>query len=726
VTAVHMGEVASSVARAGTRATATLFTVTSILTASLLFLVQPMVGRMVLPSFGGSPQVWTTAMLFFQTALLLGYGYTHVATSRINRRMQPWVHVGLALLPLVLLPIVVNVNLVSEDLPPVVKLITGLAAGVAAPFVLVSTSGPLLQRWFSWTDHPNANDPYFLYAAGNIGSIGGLLAYPFVIEPLLTVKQQSQVWTVGYLLVVLLLATCAVVVRTHRTDTVVAAVTSSPIQIGWSRVCRWLLWAFVPSSLMLAVTSHLSTDIAAVPMMWVLPLTAYLVTFTVAFSIFGSAVAKVATVVAPAVILSAFSVGADTFGATFAIGLQVLLVLVGGLIAHGRLSADRPAPEALTKFYVVIAVGGALGGLFNGIVAPLIFPTVFEYGLICALTLALVVEWQRLVRTDRISGLIRPFVALVLALLPLALIIVDSDAVGLSPVSHAVVLVALCAVLATPLGRSGALGLGALLFALVPQVAELAGSETVERTFFGVHRVTRDGDKLKLVHGSTVHGLQDMTSEESERRPLTYYHQAGPLGDVARLFESGKAVGVVGLGSGTLAAYGRPNQEVVFHEIDQAVVDIANDQFTYLANSPATVTVTLGDGRLTVAEIDSKYAALIVDAFTSDAIPVHLLTIEAIEEYLQAIEPDGFVAFNVSNRFIDLQPVLRGASSKLGLAALTRTGKDTADGGTAAQWVVLARDAKRIDVLKSSGWKPLPQRSVVWTDQRSSVWAVRK
>lgn len=706
-----------------------LYAATSVLTAALLFLLQPMVARMMLPAFGGSPQVWTTTMLFFQTALLAGYGYTHVTTTRIDRRAQPWAHLAVMVLPLALLPIGLTVEPSGRGgVVPGVELLTALTIGVAGPFVVIATSGPLVQRWFSWTDHRRARDPYFLYAAGNVGSMGGLLVYPFVVEPYLDVAEQSRLWAAGYVLALVLITACVLVMRRRPDDA--RSVPAMPPERGRPipsrRIGRWLLQAFVPSSLMLGATSLLSTDVAAVPLLWVLPLAAYLLTFTVAFSRIGAPVLRVATYAAPAVVALAVGLAPGTFGVPTAVALQVLLVLVGGLVAHGRLAADRPAPSQLTRFYLVVAVGGALGGLFNGLVAPLVFPTVFEYGFVIALLMGLVIEWREIVRgAARWPRAGRLAAAILLAASPVALLLLSSlKALPASPALRVTVVVALLAPLLTGFGRSGAVGLAVALVGLVPQVVHVVDAELVERTFFGVYRVKREGSRLDLLHGTTVHGSQDVTSEASRRRAISYYHPDEPFGDIMRLRGDVKVVGVLGLGAGSIAAYGRSGQALVFHEIDPEVVRIAKERFTYLEDTPARVEIVLGDGRLTLADVHGRYGLLVMDVFTSDAIPVHLLTIEAIERYLQAIEPEGTLALNISNRYLDLAPVLRAAAEELGLAALIRHGNGDGEGAVPSHWVAMARDWEALQGLRDAGWNELPTRRQLWTDQRSSIWSV--
>jgi hypothetical protein len=718
-----------------------LFVTTSFLTASLLFLVQPMVGRMVLPAFGGSPQVWTTSMLFFQVALLLGYGYTHLATTRLSPRSQPWVHLGIALVPLFFLPIALSVAPSGAGgIAPSLELLLGLTLGVAAPFVLIATSGPLVQRWFSWSNHRRSHDPYFLYAAGNVGSAVGLLAYPFVLEPLLGIAGQSQLWAGGYLLAVVLLAGCAIVVASRRRtegallvshadveeSTTPTSSPGGPERIGAGRAGRWVLLAFIPSSLMLAVTTLISTDIAAVPLLWIAPLGTYLLTFSVAFSKVGPRALRWAGFATPLVVVVAVTVRPAGTSVAVALAVQILLVLVGGALSHGLLAADRPAPQHLTRFYLLVAVGGALGGLFNGILAPLLFPTVLEYGITITLLIGLVVRWREPVAFASSWPPSRrlPVLAL-LGLLPAGALWIYGVGVPEVPGWVALGFAPLLVLpLLTRLRVSGIVGVSVAVVALLPQLAPFVVSDSVVRTFFGVHQVRTHGEIRQLIHGTTLHGTQDLSSPERRAVPLSYYHPEQPLGDVFAAADSARVIGGIGLGSGSLAAYGGAGQTIVFHEIDPAVVEIARRDFTFLDDSAADIAVVIGDGRLTLEWTRDRYDVLVVDAFSSDAIPVHLLTLEALELYLDATTGDGVVALNISNRYLDLLPVLSAAAEELGVSARFANGDGAPEGASPSIWVVMSLTEASIAPLDEAGWQELPNREVLWTDSRSALFQV--
>lgn len=703
-----------------------LYTAASLVTASLLFVVQPMVARMVLPAFGGSPQVWTTAMLFFQAALLAGYGYTHVTTTRVPAARQPIVHLTVMALPLLLLPISLSVAPSGRGgAAPSLELLAGLTLGVAAPFLLIATSGPLLQRWLSWTDHPLSADPYPLYAAGNVGSIGGLLLYPFVLEPRLSVAQQSRLWALGYVVAYLALIACAVpAVRGRRRGARSGAPQRPELSppLGGRRVVRWVWLAFLPSSAMLAVTTYLSTDVAAVPMLWVLPLAVYLATFVIAFSASGPRARSVADRIAVPAAVAALAVTVTSSGLALALVAQLLFVMVTGLACHGRLAGERPPPVQLTRFYVVLAVGGALGGLANGIVAPLLFPVVIEHGLVAAALAWVVAREQRspLPGLDHLSVPNRVSVTILAAAVPVGAVLVSFGWHPLPDRLALPVVLLLIVALMAPFARSGAVAAAVTLLALVPGGVQLAQADLVERTFFGVHRVIETADARTLLHGTTVHGEQLLERPEVA---TAYYAADGPFGDLADI-HAGEDVGVIGLGTGAIAAYGSVGQRIVFHEIDPSIVDIASDRFTFIEDSAADVDVVLGDGRLTLADRPVDYALLAVDAFSSDSIPVHLLTVEAMATYREAVGSAGSVALHLSNRYLDLLPVVAGSARALDVPMLVKQTDEDSELAFPALWVVLTDDAERLEQLRDRGWSAPERVGEPWTDQRSDLWSV--
>ena len=729
-----------------------VFTAATFLGAGLVFLIQPMVAKMLLPLLGGTPAVWITASLFFQAALLAGYGYAHLSTTRLGLRRQPLVHIVLLLLPLLVLP----VALPERWVPPVegspvgwLLLVLGLMVGL--PYVAVTTASPLLQRWFSGTDHREASDPYFLYAAGNAGSLLGLLAYPFVIEPRFTLEGQAMLWTGGYVAFVVLSAVCIYFLRRRpaRAEAEKAASASSPKNrkkarsktpaIDWVTRLRWMAFAFVPSSLMLGVTQHLTTDIAAAPLLWVIPLTLYLLTFVVAFARLAEPVVRLASILLPfAIVGIAFDwLAVFDLALWIRVVLHLLALTLVGLVAHGRLAAERPAPERLTEFFFLISVGGVLGGVLNALIAPFVFPLLLEYPLVLAAAVFLRPPPKG---DDPVPGYVTA-TGLALAALVSVLVLAVIPNAGEQPVllggaiALTVVGVYLLAVHPRPVA-AGVAAVALLGVATVPEDVAIYRS----RTFFGVQDIRQFGSPERgirlLYHGTTIHGGQVSVNGTPQPRPVTYYHPTGPLGSlVARRQEQDAAsldrVAVVGLGAGGMAAYGRPGDTYVFYEIDPEIQDIALDPdlFTFLAESPAETSIVLGDGRMQIAEApNAEFDLIVLDAFTSDAVPVHLLTREAVATYLRKLAPGGALVFNVTNKYVDLRSPLAAIAKNLGLSGVV--GDDPHDDREqfkfASRWVALGRRASDIPAPDGRMWRPLdpPESIPPWTDGFSNLASV--
>lgn len=702
---------------------AVLFTTTSFFGAALLFTVQPLVARLLLPWYGGSATVWSTSSLFFQLLLLVGYVYSHWSTRALGRRRQPWLHLVVLALPVLSLPLALPASAAPEDQSPVLWLLRTLTVMIGVPFVVLATTGPLLQRWYSWSDGPRATDPYFMFAAGNLGSFGGLLAYPFLVEPQLTLTGQRTLFTVGFGVFVALTALCAVTALRGRGVPVAAPAAPAVPPPDRRQVLVWGLLAFLPSCLMLSVTSHLATDVASIPLLWVAPLALYLATFVAAFA---RSTRHVATAWPRAA-----AAGAAVTGATFMLAaelslwllLAVNLVLLGlvGFVAHARLAARRPAPEHLTTFYLVIAAGGAAGGLVNGLVAPLAFDRVLEYPLVVACVPALLLGLAPS-RASRFESRYGPVFAVLASLAVVTAVLASGPpllAMSDGPVTLGV-LVLLGAVgwvaSRRPLVLATALAASALL------LQHLHDGEVVarDRTFYGSYAVTQAPDGRSLHHGTTLHGFQ---ASDHPAEPTTYYARTGPLGDLMAVVRPGRT-GVVGLGTGTVAAYGRPGERMTFFEIDRAVADVATDpdHFTFVRDSAADVDIRVGDGRLLLAEEPpATYDLLVLDAFSSDAIPVHLLTREAFRLYASRLAEGGTITVHVSNRVFDLAPVLAAAAEDLGWSAAIAHG-GSGPLATPSSWVALTPERHLVAGLAPERWSSLDDAgTVTWTDDYSSV-----
>jgi hypothetical protein len=738
-----------------------LFTLTIFVSAGLLFLVQPMLARMVLPLFGGTPAVWNTCMVFFQAVLLAGYAYAHAGPALLGDRPHAVLHLAVLALPLLVLPLAVPGSWqVPYTSYPVLWLLGLLAVTAGLPFFAISCNAPLLQRWFAGTGHPSARDPYFLYAASNFGSLLALLGYPFVIEPTLRLTDQSRLWSLGYGLLVALAAVCAVSLllsgvrhpgqeqvakgqekktkndrgnssRTPDSRLPGRAPASRPLTP--ERKLRWVLLAFVPSSLTLSVTTYLTTDIAAIPLLWVVPLAIYLLTFVLVFArrppVPHAFLLRWMPLVVLLIAIVLLSEATEPIGVV--IGLHLLGLFWVGMVCHGELARDRPPGDRLTEFYLWMAVGGVLGGLFNALLAPLVFQSVVEYPLVLVLACLLRPRQGPVTGPDLALPLVLGAATAGLALAVQAL------GVESGPVSVALIFAVPAVLCYTFHSRTAmfGLGLGALLLAGSLYQGVHGSTQYRKRSFFGVHRVTVNPERgfRELVHGNTVHGRQRLAPAQ-RGVPLTYYHRTGPIGQVFKVFADDPRlddVGVVGLGAGSLACYGRVGQRWTFYEIDPAVEQIAGGLFTFYGDCPAEKQIVLGDARLTLACADARHGLLVVDAFSSDAIPAHLLTREALQVYRSRLADDGLLAFNISNRYLELEPVLAAlaADAQPPLVCLARQDRslsqeEEAEGKSPSHWVVLATRAEDVARLKQAGWsgsRPRPGVAV-WTDDYCNLW----
>jgi hypothetical protein len=712
-----------------------LYAATMLLSAFLLFAVQPMFGRMVLPPLGGGASVWITVALFFQIALLAGYAYAHTLSTRLSWRRQVAVHAAVSIGALALLPVSVPVGWASSHAGmPQIDLMMLMAGSVGLPFFAVSATAPLLQRWYSLTTARDAGDPYHLYAASNLGSLAALLLYPTLIEPALGLRQQALAWTGGFGALLAALIACTVAARLAvRSGPPMPAEITPHVTLSWNRRLYWIALAAVPSSLFLGLTTQISTDIAAVPLLWILPLAIYLLTFVVAFArrpiLSRAAVARaIPYVAAIAVLLQGFetSIGPPQI----AIGGIVLFLLA--LMCHSDLAALRPAPAHLTEFYLLMSLGGALGGAFNGLLAPLIFSGVYEYPIALALALLLWASsrseaWTLRAAVPKLAGVAGVLIGLHAAL---------GAAAGLGHIQWMLGLKVLAALLCfAARGRPLAMALLATAMLAASTNVTLRPELARYRSFFGVHRIERDdSDSLHfLVHGNTDHGAQ-FTDPQRRREPLIYYSRTGPAGQaLAALRRSAPLdpVGVIGLGAGAMACLGAAGEHWTFFEVDPAIAATARDPryFTYLAACPVAE-IVLGDGRLQVAKApDGFYRLLVVDAFGSDAIPVHLLTREAMALYFARLQPGGVLLVHFSNRAIDLLPVLAALAADRGLAARWQfyTPGASETGVSTSEWAIFARTEQDLGVLAAdSRWVPLPvpDGRRVWTDDYANILSV--
>ncbi|MGA2066914.1 MAG: fused MFS/spermidine synthase [Thermoguttaceae bacterium] len=826
------------------------------LSAALLFALEPMFAKMVLPLLGGSPSVWNTCLLFYQAALLGGYVYAHLAVRWLGPRRQAAVHLAVLFLAWLVLPIGVAHGWNPAGTGhPALWLLLLLTVSVGLPFLCVSATAPLLQAWFAASGHRSARDPYFLYAASNLGSMVGLAAYPLLVEPRLTLAQQSRFWAVGYGLLTTLIAGCAAwlwLARRAGGEPRDAVAGLSPIPNPQSPIAPpptlrrrlwWLALAAVPSSLLLGVTSYISTDIASVPFLWVMPLMLYLFSFVLVFSRWWpprrrgwswALAASLATLGVLLAVASGVPLMFYLFGfvlvlsrwlpprrglwwwvltvllVTLGVELQVapglfpdtavfqhwllrplplalclagsvlaltllrhrewawlqaagmvvlagvfflgsagstsqVIVLMGihlaaffftAMVCHGELAGDRPSSGHLTEFYLWLSLGGVVGGLFSALLAPVMFRWVLEYPLM--LVAACLLRPRPAVKGKWLEAADMVWMATLLTVFALAVWGVPGK--HISSMEGKMWLLGLAGLAAFLLCRrpsrfavAVAILLGVGLIVTEPKLPLYQ-----VRSFFGVIRVEHDEDYDKdgnvtsmthrLLHGSTLHGVQNLDPEEA-LQPCSYYDREGPVGDLFDLLEGRRAfrqhgrIGVVGLGTGTLAAYGLPGQHFTFFEIDPTVEQIARnpEYFTYLRDSRAEVEVRLGDARLSlVDEPPGGLDVLLVDAFSSDAIPVHLLTREALELYLSRLARRGLLAVHISNRHLDLEPVLGNLAEVLHVPARISNGLEST-------WVVLGQRGQNLgDLGEGPRWDVLKTDSSQgpWTDDFSNIIGV--
>jgi hypothetical protein len=686
-----------------------LFAVAVFVSAFLLFQVQPLISKAILPWFGGTPSVWTTCMLFFQVLLCGGYLYSHLVTSRLTPRQQGLVHCGVLLISLAFLKILPSIDWKPTGLEsPVWRILTLLLSTVGLPYFVLSTTGPLLLRWFSVAQP--ATSPYRLYALSNAGSLLALLSYPFLFEPLMRVSTQANAWSLGYLVFAALCVACAMRsisggVELHSTQEPAAAPSAkhekkSPAKAIATKSAfgRWLILSMVASTMLLAVTNEVCQDVAVIPFLWVVPLSLYLLSFILCFESdrwyrrgwysLGTAILALAVC------------WLQSFGSRTWLPLQ-LMIYFGCLfsicmLCHGELARLRPSADSLTAFYLTLSAGGAAGGLFVGLLAPLIFPAFWEHslGMIVSCVIAVIVYFDH--RGWLQDGPQPPTMWKLLAILLFA-------------------------------------GLGTVFAAAV---TSYTNAVAMVRNFYGVLEVQNDTieDAVVLRHGRIIHGIQ---LNGIPSFPTMYYGYNTGVGKAIEQLRERKTplkIGLVGLGAGTLAAYGQPGDTFRFYEINENVTRLAQQHFTFLKNCPSTVDVIHGDARLMLEnESPQEFDLLVLDAFSGDAVPTHLLTAEAAEVYLKHLKPDGFIAIHISNLHFDLRRVTDGLAEAAKLQAITLETAPVIDRITGAQsliepgsrWVLMSREKSLLEsdlYMRFLTQNMRPQRDkVLWTDDFSNL-----
>ncbi len=679
-----------------------LYALTIFVSAFLLFLIQPVIAKQILPWFGGSAAVWTTCLVFFQCALLAGYFYSDWTTRRLTVKQQAWLHIVLTLIALVLLPIIPDAAWKPQgDEQPSLRILMLLAATIGLPYFLLATTSPLVQAWFARA-YPGAS-PYRLFALSNFASMLALLGYPFFIEPWVATRQQAVGWSAGFGLFALLIAASAWFgLRTARAEASMeaggAASGAAPPAPDWSEKLLWVSFSALGSILLLAVSNHLTQNISSIPLLWIVPLVLYLITFILCFDAKEGRTgwyqrALFLPLLAVAILAMSWTLADKDmhFRLYWQIGLFLAGLFIACMVCHGELVAHKPHPAHLTQFYLMVSVGGAMGALLVGVVAPLTLPAYFELeiGIVLVAALVTLSLWRRM---------------------------------------HWSVMAV------------GVLVTGASIAGAIYTVAQFREDVVVmSRNFYGTLRVKEynppdvEYRKRSLVHGAILHGDQYMDPPYN-RSATTYYKAASGIGRILLLKEKqrpevARRIGVIGLGTGTIATYGNKGDVMRFYDINPDVVTIARRDFTYLKDSDATIEISLGDARLNLErEPPQNFDVLAIDAFSSDSIPVHLITLEAVAIYEKHLKPDGVIAFHVSNRFLDLKPVIQQIAEKRGLhVAWVRDTYD--DGSTTSDWVLLSRANSQFlkpEILDASyiiapqpGWR-------LWTDDFNNLVQVMK
>lgn len=709
------------------------FVITVFLSAALVFLVQPMFARMATPLLGGSPNVWNVSLVCFQAALLAGYAYAHLLTHLVKTvRGQVMVHGALLVAAALVLPFELTGVFGSPDpARPALWLIGLFALSIAPPFAIISATAPLIQAWYARTGRADAHDPYYLYAASNAGSLLGLAAYPLLLEPLAPLAGQAMAWSVGYGVLLVLLIGCGLL--TMRSPAPVLADTGTerdgaPLADGqaarWRQRAWWLVLAFVPSSLLVGVTTHIATDVASAPFLWAPPLMLYIASFIVVFAkkpVIGRALSLA--------ILPVFA-GLALFTLTKVSGVPTLLsfiVHLGALFfaavaCHGLMADDRPETGRLTEFYLLMSLGGVLGGAFNALLVPVIFNSVAEYPLMLLAALLLLPQRYWLGPTWMVV-----MAAVAAGTAGIAFYVYDVPALAQQPQRSFFILLTVSLILLYLVRRSrlASVLVAASIWAIGVAASPTAGAYS-ERGFFGVVKIhDRDGYRV-MVHGTTLHGAQALGEEAW--RPSTYYAPETPIGQVFAAHTRPGRVGAVGLGVGSVACYAGPGQHYTFFEIDPIVARLARDteRFTYLSECTPDADIVLGDGRLTLDdEPESAFDILLIDAFSSDSVPAHLMTREAVALYLSRLKEDGVVLMHVSNRYMALETVVARIAGELGVPARAQYHTSREEGYRAQSSVVvaLARNDLALAPLDATGaWSVLESdQGRAWTDDYSNI-----
>ena len=729
-----------------------LFASTLFSSALLMFVLQPLFGKLLLPLLGGTPAVWNSCMVFYQSILFLGYLYAHLLGTRLKSNHQIIVHLAVISLSFLALPVSLPENLIPPtEGNPTLWLFSTLALAIGLPFFVLSTTAPLIQKWFAHVGHHNSHDPYFLYAASNTGSLVSLLSYPFLIEPNWGLNAQQSDWTLGYVGLCLLIAACGFALwknyRSIDSENATISASNAP-PLSWKTKFYWGALAFVPSSLLLGLTNFISTDIASVPLLWIIPLTVYLFSFVVVFSRWNDKshawFVRLQPVFLIPFVAYAFINPADLPYWMY-LFFHVIAFFFAIMVCHGELAAQRPHSQHLTTYYLIMSFAGMLGGMFNTFVAPFVFNGIYEYPLMIIAALLLRPSLKKLSFKETSLQLIDPILLLIIGAG------IYFSVSNLTDYFDGVVISLCVLTIGVYFLRQRVVAYAGLMGVIISAAMSLhhAESHTLmqERTFFGVMAVRESvlTDEKgqpetyhELFHGTTKHGAQRLIPTES-KTPLTYYSRPSPMGQLFKTFDAQNAnwnIGVVGLGAGALACYAKPSQTWTLYEIDPLVVDIAKNPayFSYLSQCAPNAVSEIGDARLSIQnKPDGTFDLLMMDAFSSDAVPTHLLTREAIDLYFKKLKPHGILAFHITNRHLLLKKVVSIHAEQMKLAALIQEFKPqtVAPLIVATDWVVLAKNPETLKPLQASqigSWQKMPLYfdMPAWTDDFTNIVSIWK
>ncbi len=730
-----------------------LFVLTLFLSASLMFILQPMFGKLLLPSLGGAASVWNTCMVFYQSVLFLGYLYAHILSNHFSRHQQFWIHGILLLLSLLILPIgITEISSPPTESNPTVWLLSILLVAIGLPFFILSTTSPLVQKWFSATRHQSSHDPYFLSIASNSGSLLALLSYPLIFEPNIGLTDQQQFWSAGFLILCALIAICMTLVRREKSNppprkvNTISNLTQRP---RLSLKLKWLILSFVPSSLLISTTNYISTDIASVPLLWVIPLALYLISFIIVFSKYNTLSNKWMVIAQPWVItafLIYFFSNEKLADFTLELALHLLVFFISIMVCHGELAIKRPSANYLTHYYLIMSFGGMLGGIFNNFIVPFIFDDLYEYPLLIIVALLLNpgnAEKRVYLQQNGVKIVLLTYIAF------FATVLYFSHTHLADELVLGTIIIAAAANYFVFHKNIIYLALYSSVIASCASPLNTQSQQPIFKTrnFYGVMSIAENIHNLpgmsketlhQLFSGSTEHGAQ-IIDKNHLCTPLSYYGKPGPVGQLFEAYDQTNnhwQIGIIGLGSGGMGAYAKNSQNWQFYELNPAVVDIATNPefFSYLSNCVNNYDIHVGDARLSLEKQGHlKFNMLVVDAFTSDSIPTHLLTREAIELYLSRLHDNGLLVFHISNHYLSLKQVLSDHAENLGLVAAIQEFRPEQKNPLAykSDWVVIARQSETLRPLLSQAqnWTTLQQRSASiqsWTDDFTSLASILK